>query len=392
MAVISEYDEEEEQVQPRTSTSRQTKPSELVKPSKEIPAAAAPSQAQPRGQFPPPSQPDNIELHQHDPVLSAMLEEHKRHPLQLLTTVIDFLFRKTDLSRESRVESMVTEIVTAAIKRCAHEGEGVSPEKVAKVDQTKISIPEHDSHKSEPMDECRTPVNTSVGKTSAQHLQVKEPQGDEVAEGSEIAPSPPGKVEPVAAIDERPASKDVKVDEPIEDQGTGLKPNSGNGCDHEKYSWTQTLAEVTLHISLPQGTKGKSVVCDVKKTMFKAGLKGQSPILEGEFDNPVKPDDCYWTIEDDGTLCVTLTKCNRMEWWKSVVKGEPEINTKKVVPENSKLQDLDGETRQTVEKMMYDQRQRALGLPTSDESSKSEVLKKFMAQHPEMDFSKAKIC
>lgn len=222
MAVISEYDEEEEQVQPRTSTSRQTKPSELVKPSKEIPAAAAPSQAQPRGQFPPPSQPDNIELHQHDPVLSAMLEEHKRHPLQLLTTVIDFLFRKTDLSRESRVESMVTEIVTAAIKRCAHEGEGVSPEKVAKVDQTKISIPEHDSHKSEPMDECRTPVNTSVGKTSAQHLQVKEPQGDEVAEGSEIAPSPPGKVEPVAAIDERPASKDVKVDEPIEDQGTGL--------------------------------------------------------------------------------------------------------------------------------------------------------------------------
>lgn len=131
----------------------------------------------------------------------------------------------------------------------------------------------------------------------------------------------------------------------------------------------------------------------MKASSLKIGVKGQDPIVDGALHKKIKTGDSLWTLETDGpkrTLQLTLVKVDGMNWWNCIIEGDPKIDTQKVEPENSKLSDLDSETRSTVEKMMFDQQQKQKGLPTSEEMQKKNQLKAFMDAHPELDFSKAK--
>ena len=175
----------------------------------------------------------------------------------------------------------------------------------------------------------------------------------------------------------------------------GMKPNSGNGGDLDNYRWTQTLEEITMFVKLPDGVTSKQLDIQMKASSLKIGVKGQTPIIDGPLHKKIKTGDSLWTLETDGakrTLQLTFVKVDGMSWWNCIIEGDPKIDTQKVEPENSKLSDLDSETRSTVEKMMFDQQQKQKGLPTSEELQKKNQMKKFMDAHPELDFSKAKFC
>ena len=219
------------------------------------------------------------------------------------------------------------------------------------------------------------------------------------SDGFDLSPASPSRSlsstsEKVIEQPQTPKSETVLPEEEQKDQGDeddNLPPPVGNGGTVEgKYIWTQTLSEINMIIPIPENTRSRDINVEIRKNHLKVGLKQDSSFLDDDLMHSILVDDSLWTIEDGNKLCITLQKLNQMEWWDAVCAKDPKINIRKIQPENSSLGDLDGDIRQTVEKMMYDQRQKALNLPTSDEQKKLEIMKKFQAQHPEMDFSNCK--
>ncbi|KAJ0402701.1 hypothetical protein P43SY_007843 [Pythium insidiosum] len=293
----------------------------------------------------------------------------------MLDTVFSFLRRKTDFFTGASPQVVEETVLKALRKQAAFAEKDLYHKKQQEVEKQKLR------EKKQAEEALKKKKQEEAAAAQKKNQKVVEPEPSPRFE--EVTDEEAAKITNDAT---KKTAGDATADE--EDEGP---PLVGNGGATEKYVWTQTLQEAQANFIVPEGTKSRQIAVDITSTRLKVGLKGASPIVDGLLHKRVKVDDSFWTLEDGNRICVYLQKENQMEWWKTIIQGDAEIDTKKVQPENSKLTDLDADTRQTVEKMMFDQRQKALGLPTSDDIQKQEILQKFMAQHPEMDFSKAKV-
>mmetsp|Transcript_19698 Transcript_19698/g.32368 ORF Transcript_19698/g.32368 Transcript_19698/m.32368 type:complete len:283 (+) Transcript_19698:231-1079(+) len=150
----------------------------------------------------------------------------------------------------------------------------------------------------------------------------------------------------------------------------------GNGGVTDRYYWSQTLEDLTIYVDVPDGTKAKEIKCNIgAKELTIETPKGV--LLKGEYPDPerVKASESLWSFEKaTNTLVLSLDK-TRETWWSCILKGEPEIDTKKV-DSSRRVQEYDEATQAQIRKIMFDQQQQRKGLPTSDEIVKEEILEK----------------
>uniref|UniRef100_A0A7S4QFH4 CS domain-containing protein n=1 Tax=Ditylum brightwellii TaxID=49249 RepID=A0A7S4QFH4_9STRA len=173
--------------------------------------------------------------------------------------------------------------------------------------------------------------------------------------------------------------KNKELEDPMADvryTEEGKQKPVGNGGSTNRYRWTQTINETSVIIGVPEGTRGKDLDVIIKASSLSVRLtkappkkenedEAPSPILlEGDLVEKIRTDESTWSLEG-GALVLTLDKVKKT-WWETVLIGDEKIDTT-LVDSTRKIGEYDDATQGAIRKILFDQRQERLGLPTSDE-------------------------
>jgi len=113
----------------------------------------------------------------YDEVLGYLLREHQQQPLDLLSTVIEFLFRETGIASQEGVDVRVSEMLSAAKRRRVDtddiEDVFGGPDKIAKLDEIFDSPKEEENKKHVSLSES-TQGSSPISEVSRNSFQDKE--------------------------------------------------------------------------------------------------------------------------------------------------------------------------------------------------------------------------
>ena len=145
-----------------------------------------------------------------------------------------------------------------------------------------------------------------------------------------------------------------------------------NGAVTDKYRWSQSISEVTVEIPLSITlTSKKDLSVSISATALSIKVLGQL-VVGGVFPERVNQYESTWTLENLSCLTLSLEKSSE-RWWKSVLIGDPEIDTTKV-ESKKRIEDYDEATQGSIRKIVFEENQKRQGLLTSDQMDLNEKL------------------
>lgn len=226
-------------------------------------------------------------------------------------------------------------------------------------------------------------THTSSGKSNEKSVPVPtdEQRVDNVCGGVDIGDK---------GSTEKSASKEAcgkKDNQKIRYTEEGKQIPVGNGGSTSRYVWTQTLDEVTVHIPLPENIRAKDLDVAIGSNSISIRQKGGSssrpdvflPPIEGTLFARIRPSESTWTLETTTTttspshptmqlttLQLILDKAIKT-WWETVISGDNPVIDTTMVDSTRHIGTYDEETQAELRRIVFDQRQERLGLPTSQQ-------------------------
>ncbi|KAH9109764.1 hypothetical protein LEN26_013969 [Aphanomyces euteiches] len=218
-----------------------------------------------------------------------------------------------------------------------------------------------DLHLAKPKNWCVPDLDKHVDLSSSGQLlrsfkqfPMKPLEGNVSPSPSSSAPAPSAVSAPASTTAQTTGRSSTKSTTPQRTTAEGKQVPVGNGGTTSTYSWTQSLRDVTVQIQVPSGVKSKDMAVAFTHRTVSAGVKGQPPILHGTFPYKIKLEDTVWSFESSSQTLVLSIEKTVETWWRSVIEGDPEIDTS-LVDSTQSIDEYDAETQGAIRKIMYEQ-------------------------------------
>ncbi|VDL98142.1 unnamed protein product [Schistocephalus solidus] len=149
------------------------------------------------------------------------------------------------------------------------------------------------------------------------------------------------------------------------------EPDCYNGARRDLYSWSQSIKDLDIRVKvvpIPDSVKSsRDVIVKIEQKHLRIDVQGNSePLIDKEFLFDIKKQEALWSLDlEERHILINLDKVSEL-WWEAAFVDEEKIDVQKIDCSRP-MHELDEESQAKIAQMLFDQEQKRLGLPTSEE-------------------------